>query len=660
MSSIPSNLGRVPNVLASQLMLGSLQRTGSSLLHTQIQLATGRLVNRPSDNPASASTISVLDDLIERREQRLRNLTHAEAVLNNIDAALAAANDLVLEAKSIGLGQLGVGSDAETRSLQAVVIDSMLSEMVSIGNRKFQKVHLFGGAATGAAPFTFLNGGWLYGGKGQGLLTDIGLGDVPITVSGAKAFGATSARVQGDRDFDPLMTGQTRLADLNGARGQGISPGAFHVNVGGTNVEVDITGAHNVQDVLDALQAAIATVDAAAAVQIDPSGKGIQIEPSAGVDITIGDAVGETIAADLGLVMTFPGGAATAGGDLDARLTEMTPLANLSGMTFPLGSIRVQNGNQVRIVDLSSAETVQDVMVAIASQNIGVRVEIAESGDRLNFINDLSGAAMSVGEVGGGMTATELGVRSLTGSTLLADFNNGMGVHIVSGSVDPETGLPNPAGDIDFRITLKDGTELNIDLAGAITVQDVLDRITMAAVGEGVDVPTAFEATLAADGNGLALRDETAPAGTTEVTALNGSFAAHDLGILGETGGAILTGEDRATVAVDSIISHLMALRDALAANDERGIELATSKLEADVDRLALTRAEVGARSNRVFDARIRQEDLQLQDMAIRSQLQDLDFTEAAVRFATLQQQLQAALQTTGRVTSLSLLDFLR
>ncbi len=45
--------------------------------------------------------------------------------------------------------------------------------------------------------------------------------------------------------------------------------------------------------------------------------------------------------------------------------------------------------------------------------------------------------------------------------------------------------------------------------------------------------------------------------------------------------------------------------------------------------------------------------------MALRSEVQDLDYTEASIRFATLQQQLQAGLITAQRVTSLSLLDFL-
>src|SRR4026209_466310 len=99
MSSIPSNLARVPNLLVTQVVLGSITGTNQTLLRTQIQLSTGKQVNHPSDNAVAASTISVLDSILERREQRTRNLSHAESVLNNTDAALAAASDLLLGAK---------------------------------------------------------------------------------------------------------------------------------------------------------------------------------------------------------------------------------------------------------------------------------------------------------------------------------------------------------------------------------------------------------------------------------------------------------------------------------------------------------------------------------------------------------------------------------
>lgn len=676
MSSIPSNLGRVPTLLASQFMLTSINTTQQQLLQNQIQLSTGKQLNRPSDDAVGTSLVGYLDDVLERRDQRLRNLDHAESVLGNVDAALGDASDLVLEAKEVGLGQIGVGSDSATRKSQAKIIDAILSQMISVANRQYQDIHFFGGEQTANPPLVELHGKLQYTGQGDGLRTDLGqpnagsaagMRGIPITVAGTDAFGAMSARVQGDRDLDPTMAGATRLADLRGALGGGITPGAFTVNVNGVDVDVDVTGAHTVQDVINALQDAIQTEDPGATVQIDPASENrLQITPSAGVSVTVSDLGGEGIAAQLGLTdVDFDGPAGATGRDLDPTLTEHTRLEHLSGVDYPLGTIRISNAGQTREVDLSDAQTVRDMINAVDGLNLGVRVEIAAegppSGDRLNFVNELSGAQMSVAEVGGGATATQLGVRSLSGSTLLSDFNNGLGVEILSGATDPLTGAPDPSRDLDFSVTTKSGVSFDVDLAGAQTVQDVLALVNQAADDAGLVIGTDFEAGLAADGNGIALTDNTPPAGgTTTVAALNGSFAAENLGILGSTDSAVLAGEDRATVAVDSVFSHLMELRDALLEDDTRGISLATSKLEVDFDRLTEVRADVGVRVRRVVDATTREGDLKIQDQAMKSQVQDLDFTEAAMRFANLQQQLQATLASASRVNSLSLLDFLR
>ena len=657
MSSIPSNLARVPNALASRIVLQALQRTQSSILTAQIQLATGQRVNHASDDPLATGLISVLDDVVERRDQWLRNLNHAEAVLNNVDAALADATDLVIEAKGIASSQIGIGSDTETRKNQAAVVDSLLLELFAIANRDYQQVHFFGGSATAGPPMSQLLNGYRYTGQGEGLANDLGmLNSINITLSGEDAFGALSARASGNFDLDPTLTANTRLVDLNGARGLGVTLGELQVDVGGTLTTLDLTTAHTVGDIAEMLQTEIQLTDPTATVAISAGGDAFEITGNLQL-ITITDLTGATTAADLGLDVAggFLAGPVTAGLDIDARITDQTLVASLPGLTQPLGSIRLSNAGQVRDLDLSTVTTVRELKNAVEGLGLGIRVEIADAGDRLNFINELSGGQMSIGEVTGGLTATELGVRTFATWTRLNDLNNGIGVQIRTGSVDPVTGLPDPASDLDFQIALKDGSTLDVDLAGAETIGDVLDAITAAATVAALPVT----ATLAADGNGITITDSTVGAGATAITALNGSFAAEDLGMIGSTGSATLTSEDRATVAVESVFTHLLRLRDALLTDDERGITLAAEKFDADISGLAEARANVGVRSRRVASAVLREEDLRIQDMALRSQVQDLDYTEAALRFATLQQQLQAGLLTAQSVTSLSLLDFL-
>ena len=654
-------------MLQSEILLHSITRTNQQLLQHQIKMSSGLDVNRPSDNAVSSSTISVLDDIIERRDQRLRNLSHAQGVLNTLDSSIGEVSAQLLEAKSIGLSQIGVGSDAQTRALEAQVIDSILKEMFAVGNRTYQQIHLFGGSATANPPLVELLGGVQYVGQGDGQGTDLGqIADVPITMPATDVFGALSARVEGDRDLDPTMSLSTLLSDLRGARGLGITLGSINVDINGTDITVDLSEAHTIGDVIATLQSEIQAApggDPGATVDIDPAtGNRLRITPSGGVTITIADLVGAGAAADLGIAGTYPGGGPTTGSDINPLLTELTPVSALNGVTVPLGTIRLSNGNQTRDLDLSAAQTIQDIKNAVAGLNIGIRVEINDAGDRLNFINELSGGHMSIAEVAGGTTASELGVRSFTGTTLLSDFNDGLGVEILTGSVNPVTGLPDPSRDLDFRVTLHDGATFDVDLAGAVTVQDVIDTINAAAMTAGIVVPADFLVGLAADGNGLQFTDNTVagPGAAFTIAALNGSHAAENLGILGSAAGATFTGTDRATVAVDSVFSHLIALRDALLTNDERGTELATQRLEADIERAAQARAVVGVRARRVSVGSIREEELLIQDQSLKSQVQDLDFTEAAIRFTQLQQQLQAGLATASQTTSLSLLDFLR
>jgi len=654
-------MARVPNLFSSRMMLGNLNRSNVSLLQLQAQLGSGLRVMRASDDAVASATIGSLQDALERRDQRLGNLQQADSLLATLDQSLGDVNDLLLEAKGIGLSQIGIGSDAETRANQAQVIDSIIQSLASITNRDHRGIHYFGGQGISRPPMEELFGVYRYVGVGEGMMTDTGLASgIPVTIGAERAFGAMSSRVRGLVDLDPGMTPDTRLSDLRGARGLGITPSTVRVDVNGTELEIDLSGAETIGDVVSTLQTEIKTVDPLASVAIDPSGgQGLFVSPVLG-PITFSDIEGGTMAEDLGLNATFAAGTGASGQDLDTRLTELTRIDSLGGVGFPMGSIRIENAGQVREVDLSGVETIGELRSEIEALGIGVRVEVDPDGRRVNFRNELSGSMMSISEVGGGQTATQLGVRTFSQDTLLADFNHGQGVGSVSGGFDPLTGLPDPALDMDFRINLNDGSPFEVDISGATTVSDVLDAINRAASDAGIAVPTDFEARLRSDGNGIELVDGTIGNAGIKVERLNNSPAAEDLGILGSATGAVLAGTDRAQVAADGLFSHLIMLRDALMADDEAGISFATEQLDKDVLRAAEARAEVGVRSRRVADSITRKEDLMVQDQALLSNVRDLDFAEAATRYALLEQQLQASMMTISRSQQLSLLDFLR
>ena len=85
------------------------------------------------------------------------------------------------------------------------------------------------------------------------------------------------------------------------------------------------------------------------------------------------------------------------------------------------------NGGKTVTLDMSGAETVEDLLNLITGSGLGLSAEINATGDGINVRSRLSGADFTIGE-NGGTTATQLGIRTYTGDTELADFNRGIGV----------------------------------------------------------------------------------------------------------------------------------------------------------------------------------------------------------------------------------------
>jgi flagellin-like hook-associated protein FlgL len=219
---------------------------------------------------------------------------------------------------------------------------------------------------------------------------------------------------------------------------------------------------------------------------------------------------------------------------------------------------------------------------------------------------------------------------------------------------------------VDFTIALGDtgGTAFTVDLRpqDIATVQTLIGRINSQAQAAGISVPADFEAALGDGPNGIVFTQNSSFTNAMTIAAQNGSPAAEQLGLLDGTYDpptSSFRAEDRAKVRVDNLFTQLIDLRDALLANDTSGITLAGERLEGSVDRLAQTRALVGGYAKRVEDGTKHLEDQTLLDESTRSNLRDLDFTEAAVRLNLLQTQFQAGLQTTAASFSRSLLDFL-
>lgn len=209
-------------------------------------------------------------------------------------------------------------------------------------------------------------------------------------------------------------------------------------------------------------------------------------------------------------------------------LTTNTDLSQINGGDgFSRGKIRITDrSGTTEIIDLSTATTVNDVLDAINNAtNISVTASV--SGDKF-VIEDNTGATSTnliIADQGTTGTATSLGlVASVAGDTLNGQNINTIGENTLLSGINDGNGV-RFGGGADLRVSLRDGSTVDVNFSDEQTIGEVLDTLNAAG---GVN----FTASINSDGTGLQIVDNTAGGNTTQITALNSSNAAADLGLL--------------------------------------------------------------------------------------------------------------------------------
>lgn len=186
-----------------------------------------------------------------------------------------------------------------------------------------------------------------------------------------------TAQISGG-DLDPTISIHSRLADLNNGTGIGSTAGTgLLINVGENSAVVDVSSAVTVQDLFNQIR--LAGLDLEAGVSADGDGISI-VSRLSGADFSIGEN---------------GGGVATALGI--RTLTSETLLSDLNGdagAQFQAGGTLeiTRRDGSLTSVDLSSAQTVQDVIDAVGAAGGGTLTASLNLVGNGISISDTSGA----------------------------------------------------------------------------------------------------------------------------------------------------------------------------------------------------------------------------------------------------------------------------
>jgi flagellar hook-associated protein 3 FlgL len=190
---VTSNM--VPDILAA------IQQSQQQLNTATEQLATGKSVTVPSDNPAASA--AMVQNTIETGDvdQYTQNVSSVLSTVQTADSALSSVISSLTQAVSLGTeGANGTNSTANMQSI-ATQVQGILSSVVSQANLSYQGSYLFGGTASTTAPYTADSSsasGYTYNGNSDS--NSVQIGDqlsVQVNLPGSQIFSNSSNNVLG-------------------------------------------------------------------------------------------------------------------------------------------------------------------------------------------------------------------------------------------------------------------------------------------------------------------------------------------------------------------------------------------------------------------------------------------------------------------------------
>jgi flagellar hook-associated protein 3 FlgL len=182
-------------------LLADMQQSQTAVNTALQEVATGKRVTVPSDDPAASA--DMVQNTIETAnvDQYTQNVSSMLSMVQTADSSLGSVVTSLTQA--ISLGTEGANGTNNTSNLQAIAtqVQGILQSVVLQANASYQGTYLFSGTETSSAPYTASSSsssGYAYNGNND--VNSVAVGDdlnVQVNVPGSQIFSNSSADVLG-------------------------------------------------------------------------------------------------------------------------------------------------------------------------------------------------------------------------------------------------------------------------------------------------------------------------------------------------------------------------------------------------------------------------------------------------------------------------------
>jgi flagellar hook-associated protein 3 FlgL len=208
-------MSRITALTMSRNVLADINATNERLRKAQEQLSSGKLLNRPSDDPSEVARAIQLRTDIEATQQFQQNASEATGWTDVTDSALSSVADALLRVRELTVQGANGSAGPESHQAIAEELKSLIDTVKTAGNASYGGRFVFAGTQTNAQPYQ-MGANDAYAGDDETVLRQIGPGvTVSVNVSGRDAIGDDTSGILG--------TMRTILAATQAGNAQGLS-----------------------------------------------------------------------------------------------------------------------------------------------------------------------------------------------------------------------------------------------------------------------------------------------------------------------------------------------------------------------------------------------------------------------------------------------------
>jgi len=176
---------RVTSGMLISNMMKNYKRNLFRIENYQNQLASGKSIRRPSDDPSGASKALKLRSDLSINEQYIKNTDNALSWLNITETALRDIGDSLQRARELTVRAANATFTPENRAAIADEIDQIQQHIYQLGNSTYAGRYIFAGFRTEVPAFSRAAGALVFNGNAGEIVFEVSVGSrIPVNVTG--------------------------------------------------------------------------------------------------------------------------------------------------------------------------------------------------------------------------------------------------------------------------------------------------------------------------------------------------------------------------------------------------------------------------------------------------------------------------------------------